>query len=152
MLLPSRITQEIAALLQQCTEARGFLSNVGSDVRIGAYSGDYTEAPALFIVPGRQSAEPRYANHKVVRREYELRAFVSVNDHATLQDYEVIDLVILDVRQCLQKPWAALREIVEQVIYVGDQPGYRESGGVIVGASIQVAVVYDIDLTLPETT
>jgi len=151
LLVSSRITDEFAAVLRGATTARGYTSNVGASVRIGQLRGAAEEAPSCYLVPGRQSpGEARFAHRRLVVRGYEIRGFIDMNDHSTLSDHEAVDLVVWDIRRCVESGRGPLADLVERIAYSGDRPGYREDGGTIVGAAIEYDVVYHVDLLQPD--
>lgn len=151
MLAASTITHLIKGVLDDCISARGFVSNCGASVRIGLLYGAASEAPCTYVLPGRQKCEQRYGLVQQISREYQIRAFADLNDHPTLTEFELVDRVIWDVRRCMESRELTLPDYVDRIAYAGDQPGYREEGGSIVGAVINYDVMYTVSINDAET-
>jgi len=150
-LLATQITQALAARLATATTANGYTSNCGSAVFIGQTRGADRQAPAVFLLPGRQSGEGRYADEREVRREYDIRGFADLNSHPHLSEAALIDLIIWDLRRCCESNNDALTGLIERLSYRSDQPGYREEGGSIVGAALTYEIQYICSITDPTT-
>jgi hypothetical protein len=150
-LLATQITRTLADLVSTCTTARGYASNTGASVQVGQIRGTYRQAPAAFVLPGRQSGGGRYGEVREVTREIQVRAFADLNDHPALDEIELIDLVIWDLRRCIESYDESLAALVQRIRYVSDLPGYREEGGTIVGAALTYEIVYLVSITDPET-
>lgn len=151
MLSASKITFLIKGVLDDCLAERGFPSNCGASVRVGLLYGAASEAPSVYVLPGRQTCEQRYGQTQEIRREYQIRAFADLNDHPTLSEFELVDQVIWDVRRCMESRELTLPDYVDRLAYAGDQPGYREEGGSVVGAVINYDVMYTVSIDDAET-
>jgi hypothetical protein len=150
-LVPTEITRELAILLADCTTANGYVSNVGAVVQIGQLRGAYQQAPAVFVLPGRQSGTARYGEVREMTRDITVRGFADLNDHPTLDEVELIDTIIWDLRRCIESQSQTLDSLVQRLSYASDRPGYREEGGTIVGAALTYQVQYAVNLNDPET-
>lgn len=150
-LIPTQITDELADVLRTCTTSRGYTSNVGATVHVGQLRGAHKQAPAIFVVPGRQSGDVRYGEVREVTREYVVRAFADLRDHPTLAEEALVDQVIWDVRRAIEAQLEVLLELAQRVRYIGDQPGYHEEGGTIVGAALSYEIQYLVNINDPET-
>jgi hypothetical protein len=149
--LPTQITRRLKAMLEACIPANGYASGVGADVRIGQLRGAATEAPAAFVVPGRETGETIYDESIEMVREFEIKAFADTKAHPTIEDHELVDRVIWDVRQCLESYDAELADLIDGIRFQNARPGYREDGGTLVGASITYEVRYVVNInTLDE--
>ena len=147
--LPTQITRQIKLMLERCTTANGFVTNLGARVEIARGKAGSEEAPAAFVIPGRQSGEPLYDDAVEQVRAYEITAIADTHDHPDIDDYELVDRLIWDVRRCLETRDEALAELVDSIKYTSDRPGYREDGGTIVGASITYEVRYTLQIHTP---
>lgn len=157
LLMSVRVTRALASVLEGCTSANGYISNVGAAVYLGKLRGGAVQAPCINLLPGRHSpADPVYNPQWEQTREIEIRAALDANDYLdaaniqTLDDIELVDLVIWDVRRCLALGRAALADLGAELRYQGDQPGYREDGGTVVGASLTYSVTYTADPADPD--
>jgi hypothetical protein len=150
MLVATQITEAFAAQLRLLTAAHGYTTNVGAEVHVGMLRGAAEQAPACYLLPGRQSAgEGRYGTRRLVLRSYEVRAFVDLRDHPAWSEAQAVDAVIWDVRAGVETAQGALHGLAERLAYQGDRPGYREEGGTLVGAAIDYTVAYFVDLSDP---
>lgn len=150
-LLATEITNALVALLTQCVARRGFVSDVGARVFASLLKADYSQAPAAFIHPGRTTADVLYGEARRVSRVYTITACANSLSHPTLSDAALADQIVWDVRRCIESPDDTLLELVERVRFLNDQPGYREEGGSIVGATLTYEVSYAVDLNDVET-
>lgn len=150
-LIATEITRALIDLMGTCVTARGYTSNCGASVYLGQLRGAATQAPAIFVLPGRQSGEVRYGELREVTRSYQITAYADLNDHPTLDEAGLVDLIIWDLRRCVESHEPTLVGLAQRVRYVSDQPGYREDGGSIVGAGLQYEIQYAVNLNDPET-
>lgn len=143
------ITEVLAERLRGCTAGAGCVSDVGATVQCGRVRAGAMEAPCCYVTPGR-STETRLYGVVQRTRTYEVRAFADANAHPALQDWDLADQIIFDVRRTLEEgaPLAG----VDALRYVADSPGYREDGGSLVGALIEYEVDYVIDLSNPSSS
>jgi hypothetical protein len=146
--VPTAVTRRLRTILQGCTLANGYASNLGADVRIGQLRGAATEAPAVFVIPGRESGEPMYDGTFEMVREYEIKGIADTKAHPEIEDFELIDRVIWDVRKCIEAYDANLADMIDSIRFTNARPGYREDGGTLVGA----AITYEIRMTLNSDT
>jgi hypothetical protein len=156
-LMSVRITRAIAAILGGCTSTNGYLSNVGAAVYLGKLRGGAVQAPCINLLPGRHApADPVYNPQWEQTREIEIRAALDANDYLddanvqALDDIELVDLTIWDVRRCLSLGRDTLSALGAELRYLSDQPGYREDGGTVVGASLTYSVTYTADPADPD--
>jgi hypothetical protein len=148
----TEITREIATLLRGTTRANGYQSNVGATVFLGQLRGGKTQAPCCYVIPGQHDpTSVMYGAAREVRRSYEIKAIVDANDHATLEDIDLVDLIIWDVRSVIETNEDRLGGLVQRISWTGDRPGYREDGGSLVGASINYDVIYRVNIDDPTT-
>ncbi len=142
-LLATSITDRLAALLANC-QGTSYPSNVGTTVLVGQVKGAEQQAPCCFLIPERQTAEGRYAQHQV-QREYRIAAFARLSDHPTLSEHGLIDQIIRDLRQVLETRDAGTGGLVSlgaEIAFDAAQPGYHEEGGQIVGAALTYRITY----------
>lgn len=149
-LISSAITARLAAIGATITAANGYTSNLGTNVRIAQERGQGRDAPALYIVPGRQRETHRYARSEM-SRDYTIKGFVDLRAHSPLDDYEIVDKVIWDLRQAYGARDTTLAALVDRIQLTDDQPGYSEEGGSLCGAALTLTVVYTVDPTDPTT-
>jgi len=150
-LVATDITHTLAELVRNCTTRRGYTSNVGAAVYVGLLRGAAQQAPSAWIIPGLQRGSERYGELREVTREYKVSGFADHNDHPSLDEVGLVDLIIWDLRRCIESQDDILAAMVERLRFVSDQPGYREEGGTIVGATLSYELTYLVNLTDPET-
>lgn len=141
-LVPTSITDRLKTLLQGC-KGTSYPSNVGTTVLVGQVKGAEQQAPCLFMIPERETADQRYAQH-LMTRTYRLAAFAKLSAHPTLSEHGLIDQIIYDVRKVMEtrdSTLAALTNGTPQ--FISAQPGYHEDGGQIVGAALEYQITFN---------
>lgn len=142
-LLATSITDRLAALVATCKGA-SYPSLVGTTVLVGQIKGVEQQAPCCFVIPERVTAEGRYAQHQITR-EYRLCAFARLSSHPTLSEHALIDQIIRDLRQVVEKRDGGTGGLVSlgaEISFQGAQPGYHEDGGQLVGAALTYRLTY----------
>jgi hypothetical protein len=148
-MLATDITDGVADLLKEALTANGYVSNIGTNVVIGRTKGAAIEAPSAFVIPGRATSTRLYGEVREKVRQYEIRVFADLNDHPTLAEHELVDLLISDVEQILEARSYLLDDLIDRFAHVSEQPGYHESGGSMVGATLTYELTYQITLSDP---
>jgi hypothetical protein len=149
-LLSTQITDRLAAMAATMTSANGYSSNIGASVAIAKQRGMGSDAPATFIIPGRQSITRGYAGQVQVEREVSIKAFADLSDHA-LDEHALVDLVLWDLRRCFGGSDPTLLALADQCSAGDDQPGYSEDGGRIVGGALTLQITYRVAVADPTT-
>jgi hypothetical protein len=148
-LVATQITDRLAAIAATITTANGYPSNVGATVQIGAKRGMADQAPAIWIIPGRQTVTDLYDSTEI-SREIEIKAFADLRDHPSLSEHGLVDQVIWDIRKALWAYDATLTDLCD-LLLGNDQPGYSEDGGAIVGAGLTLTITYRVSDDDPTT-
>ena len=150
MLVSTAITDRLATMAATMTTANGYASNVGASVKVASQRGMGSDAPATFIVPGRQTVTRGYAGLLEIKREIDIKAFADLADH-DLDDHALVDLVLWDLRKKFGTRDTALMALADQIYPAGDQPGYPEDGGRIVGGALTLEITYRVAVDDPTT-
>lgn len=148
-LVATQITDRLAAIAATITTANGYPSNVGATVQIGARRGMADQAPAVWIVPSRQTVTDLYDSVEI-SREIDIKAFADLRDHPSLSEHGLVDQVIWDVRKAFGAYDATLAALGDLTLG-NDQPGYSEDGGAIVGAGLTLTTTYRVAVDDPTT-
>jgi hypothetical protein len=150
-LLATRITDALTTQLATAKTAAGYVSNIGASVFVGQLRGGAVQSPCTYIVPMRTVDQAAYSNVLELTRSIDVRGFADANDHPTLTDAALVDLIAWDIRRCLAAAGTGLTSLVRDLRVKEDSPGYREEGGTLVGASVSIEVDYAVALSDPST-
>lgn len=149
-LLTTQITDRLAVLCRTCTAANGYSSNIGSAVRIGQLAGAATEAPIVYVMPGREQGTVRYGMHEMART-WTITGFAHTSAHPNLSEHALVDTVAWDIRRCIEARDSTLAALIERLTFRSAQPGYHEGGGTIVGSAVEYDITYHIAISDPDT-
>jgi hypothetical protein len=149
-LLATQITEALVAQLQTCTDTEGFETDIGRSVYVGQLRGGAVQAPCLYVLPVRTTDTAAYSDVVELSRRYEIKGFCDAN-HYQISEPALIDLIAWDIRRCLHAAGTGLTNLVRDIVIRDDSPGYREEGGTLVGASLNVEISYAVDMTDPTT-
>lgn len=150
-LVSTAITNRLAAIASTITTANGYSSNLGQRVLIAELEAIADQAPALVLIPGRETPSAAYGA-RITQREYEIKAFAKLQDHPSLSANALVDLVIWDLRQVFEQRDSALAALVQsEPEFVSSQPGYAEAGGGLVGAQVTYKLSYACLASAPTT-
>lgn len=150
MLTATAITTRLAEIGATLTAANGYTTNIGANTSVAQHQGMARHAPALYITPGRQRVTKRYARIDI-EREIAIKAFIDLRQHPGVDEYELVDRVIWDLRKGFGTYDAGLMAFADRLRIDDDQPGYSEDGGSICGAAITLAITYTVDPDDPTT-
>lgn len=150
-LLATQITDALIIQLEYCRESDGYTTDVGSMVLPGIMRGGAPQAPCVFVTPGRVTeTRDEYGAHNFTRT-YELNGFCDANQYPSLAECELVDRIAWDLRRCLWTAGTGLTSLIRDLRTTGEQPGYREDGGSLVGCALTVEIDYAIDTSDPDT-
>ena len=150
-MIASQITARLAEIAATITTANGYASNVGALVVIGDGQSVSDTAPSLSVIPGRQQTVDFYRTDEI-ERDYVVKAFADLRHHPGTEEYELVDIVIWDLRKAFSAYDSTLYGLGCEVMLKDDRPGYSESGGAIVGAALALTINYRVDPSDPTST
>jgi hypothetical protein len=150
VLLTSQITERLAALCRTCTSANGYSSNIGTAVRVGQLAGAATEAPIVYLMPGREQGSVRYGLHEM-SRSWTITGFAHATAHPSLSEHALVDIIVWDIRRCIEARDATLAAMIERITFRSATPGYHEGGGTIVGAAVEYEISYHVAMSDTDT-
>lgn len=148
-LVATQITNRLAAMAAAVTAANGYVSDVGATVGVARQKGMADQAPASFILPGRQKVSDYYGELEV-EREYSIRAFADTRSHSAFDEHALVDQIIWDLRRRFGAEDEELSLLCSWLVG-DDRPGYTEDGGVIVGADMTITTTYRVAASDPST-
>ena len=150
ILLPTQITTALADRLALARVANGYITDVGATVYQGQLRGGAIQAPCIYLLPGRTApGKPLMKGVKEKQRAYEIRGFVDSNDHKALSDVALVDLIAWDIERAVELITDRLGGLIDSIRWTGEQPGFREEGGTLVGAGVTYDIVYRTTLADP---
>lgn len=149
-LVATMITARLAEILAGCVTANGYLSDCGAEVRVGQTRGTASQAPCIYLTPGKEQVEARYGV-SLVARQYTITGLAHTNQHQAWEEYELVDRVAIDVRRVLAIPDEPLQALIDSIQFDGATPGYTEDGGTLCGSALTYTVRYHADPIYPDT-
>jgi hypothetical protein len=148
-MIATDITDRIVALCGTITVANGYTLDLGNSVVVGRSSAGEPEAPAIYVMPGADTAEAGYG-HTQMRREYRILAYAEDDAVDGVSAWGLVDAMIWDIRRCLEAYDASIAALNCTLMFQRSEPGYREPGGSLVGAAVTYTALYTIDPLSPD--
>lgn len=150
MLISTQITARLVEILSGCTALNGYLSDCGAQVRVGQTRGTASQAPCIYLTPGKEHVEARYGA-SLFSRQYTITGLGHTIQHQSWEEYELVDRIALDVRRVLAIPDEPLQALIESMQFNDSTPGYTDEGGTLCGAALTYTIRYHADPTDPDT-
>lgn len=148
-LIATRITDRLAAMAAELTPANGYPSNIGANVLVARLDAIGREAPACILLPGRSRVEVIYNGRAQVTRSYTVQAFVDTRQHPSTGAHALADQVLWDLRRRFETYDTDLYALIDSLAAEGDQPGYSQDGGALVGGALDLSLTYRVALDDP---
>lgn len=150
MLLTTAITDQLADLLTACVRP-SYYTDIGRNVMVGTLAAGETDAPCCLVIPG--ATRDRREDYALVdaTRQIEIRGLLNASDYPDDSEHALVDQIAYDIRACIWSAPSALTDLVRDIRIVQDAPGYRESGGNIIGSGVTIEIDFAYTQSDPES-
>jgi hypothetical protein len=119
------------------------LAVLGTTPQIGLQRGYAEEAPAVYVMPGRETPTHEYGD-EARAAEYSVVVIVDRTQY-TLPDYEVIDRIGAIAHKALMAHADDALSRADAIVLTSIRPGHSEDQGDTIGVELSYTITYSVD-------